>query len=330
MRLLCTLCLLALISCQSKTQNSESITAIDLPVFQPDQITKANRSPLYFTEDMGRTWQDARSKLPAHMQVTFLVPIGDEMLIATDNVGLWKSSKQLTEWKDIGMNLPGRKINAVLVDGDFIYVGVYRKGVYRSDDLGTSWQELNEGISDLKVQALFTFAGNIYVGTDSGIDQLDVSKNQWLTLFKGPQILNIEGMEDKMIAGTSQGTLLSKDQGSTWNWIHREGAVHYTRLIDGVIIELQINGALHYSENWGESWQRMEYGPTGGSYVYEVSKGPQGDWMMSNNYGIHYTTDLSSAWQLIFPTENAAFFDFLQVGDRIYGGTRAWDEYRGR
>ncbi|MEO1436635.1 MAG: hypothetical protein AAFV80_13940, partial [Bacteroidota bacterium] len=46
--------------------------------------------------------------------------------------------------------------------------------------------------------------------------------------------------------------------------------------------------------------------------------------------GIHLSKDKGETWNLVFHTEDMAFFDLLVNGDVIHGSIREWDEYHGR
>ncbi|MEM8901064.1 MAG: hypothetical protein AAGC85_23340, partial [Bacteroidota bacterium] len=222
-----------------------------------------------------------------------------------------------------------KKLNALYVDEDDIYVGVYREGLYRSSDEGQTWTSLNLDLPNLNVQAVHVYQNRVFVGTDLGIYQLNAEESYWEAAIIGPQILSIYDYQEKLIAGTSQGSLLSSDIGKSWKWIRQEGAVHYTHNIDQRIYELALNGDLMYSDDFGESWTETFYEPRSGSYVYEVAQVGEA-LVMSNNYGIHISEDHGVNWNLTYPTEEMGFFDFLVIGKQIYGGTRPWDEYRKR
>ena len=83
------------------------------------------------------------------------------------------------------------------------------------------------------------------------------------------------------------------------------------------------------SHDQGQSWVKADYGPQKNSYAYDVTA-IGSEMILSNNYGIHLSLDQGHSWRLIYPMEDMAFFEFLTIGDRMYGGTRRWDEYRGR
>lgn len=315
-----------LLSCQpiSKEQTSVPVVNVSSP-----ENKETIRKPLLISSDFGRSWQNVSGNLPDDIQASFLEPKGEEIVMATDNLGLWLSGQNRTTWKEIGQGLPAKKINALYVSGEEIYVGVYREGIYRSFDEGQTWTSLNFDLPNLSVQAINVYKDRVFVGTDLGIYQLNAEERYWEAAIIGPQVLSIYDFDDKLIAGSSQGSLLSSDGGKSWKWIRQEGAIHYTHNIGKRIYELVLNGDLMYSDDWGESWTETFYEPRSGSYVYEIAQVGE-ILVMSNNYGIHISEDHGVTWTQTYPTEEMGFIDFLVIGEQIYGGTRAWDEYRKR
>lgn len=287
------------------------------------------RAPLLVSKDFGKTWESATDNLPTEIQVSFLEPIGNEIVLASDNMGIFLSTKNKINWSSIGDKLPSRKINALHVSADKIYAGVYRQGIYQTTDEGKIWKSLNYNLQNLKVQSIFNLDEQLFVGTDEGLFTLLDGTEKWEATGVRAQVLSIYAYDNKLVVGTSQGTLMSQDKGGSWEWLRKQGAIHYTRNIGSRIIELALNGDLVHSDDWGKTWTNTSYGPRKGSYVYEIIE--IGDYqLMSNNYGIHRSDDNGEEWEHIFATESIAFFDLIAIGDRVYGGTRAWDEYRKR
>jgi len=317
--------------CSHSSPSPNSPTA-DSPDPTPADFTSeapTERFPLLVSRDEGSSWQNDSFDLPQDLEVSFLEPMGDEIALATDNRGLFISQNNRTEWKAISEQLPGTKINALHISGQSIYVGVYRQGIFRTDDQGTTWTSLNYDLNEPNVQAILQLEDQLLIGTDFGAFYLPENEISWQpTSLKG-QILSIYARGDKLVAGTSQGTALSEDGGEQWKWIRQEGAVHYTHPLGDRIVELVLNGELVVSDDWGEHWREMEFGPREWSYVYEIVE-IAGVQLCSNNYGIHRSRDGGETWELAYPTESLAFFDLMVMGDVVYGGTRTWDEYRKR
>ncbi|WP_306643934.1 hypothetical protein [Sanyastnella coralliicola] len=300
------------------------------PLFErghEDKVT--DRYPLMVSYDFGETWESASGDLPPAMQVSFLEPKGLELVLASDNMGVFISSQNKSTWKAIGNNLPNQKINALTVVGDEIYVGVYQSGIFRTTDDGQTWEALNFDLPNLNVLSILQIDQQLIAGTDAGIYTLDAHTESWKRTNAQSQTLSLYEFDNILIAGTSQGTLISTNGGMHWEWIRQEGSVHYTHNIGKRIVELALNGDLVYSDDWGASWTKTQYEPRASAYVYEIIE--CGDFqLLSNNYGIHRSTDYGATWELIFKTESMVFLDLIPIENEIYGGTRIWDEFRNR
>ncbi len=324
------LLILVQIGCTNQATTKEVLpeesTVSPLAVHKDDVDT---RSPLLVSNDFGQTWNNASQGLPSEIQVSFMERKGNEMVIATDNAALFISSENRSQWNQIGKDLPNKKINALHISGETIFVGVYRKGIYKSIDNGVSWKSLNFDLSNLSVQTIWAFEGQLFVGTDEGISKYLEKERSWKTLSITAQVLSIYSNEGKLVAGTSRGTAISFDKGESWNWIRKEGAVHYTHHVGKRIVELGLNGDLYFSDDWGNNWIASQYQPRAGSYIYELVK-IGSHYIMSNNYGIHRSSNEGKNWNLIYASESMGFFDLLVIDNKIYGGTRTWDEYRKR
>lgn len=317
-----------LFSCNSTENNQGEIESNVLyPLAQISEQTK--RFPLLISDDFGETWESATEDLPEEIEVSFIEKKGNELVLASDNMGIFISSENKSKWKSIGDQLPDKKINAMHISGEWIYVGLYRQGLYQSNNEGLTWESLNYNLKNLNVQSILNIDKQLLVGTDDGIFMLNHNTNLWKETDIKSQVLSIYQYNGTLVAGTSLGTVISKDKGDRWEWIRKEGSVHYTHNIGKRVIELVLNGDVVYTDDWGANWTQTQYEPRTGSYVYEIIE--NGDYqLLSNNYGIHRSTDKGKTWQHIFKTETMAFFDLISNGDEIYGGTRTWDEYRKR
>lgn len=289
----------------------------------------APRSPLVISKDFGKTWEDVSQNLPLELEVSFLEWKGKKIVLASDNLGLFLSNEDRSEWTQIGAALPSSKINALHVAGDVIFAGAYRTGIFKSKDEGTTWQSLNYDLPNLSVQAIWQSKNQLWVGTDEGIFSLAANTTSWKGTSINAQTLSLYEESKTLVAGTSLGTAILKDGAGTWDWVREEGAVHYTHSIGNTIVELHLGGDVYFSDDWGENWSQWLYQPREKSYVYEVVKAGK-YLLMSNNYGIHRSSDKGENWSLVYANEQMGFFDFLVDGDQVYGGTRNWDEYRSR
>jgi len=315
---------------RTNTTTEQTNTNTTTPIKEAKKEQSLELAPVLLSKDFGKTWKSVSQGLPTDTKVSFMEFKGEEIVMASDNQGVFLSTNQRSQWKQIGEKLPGKKINALHVVDNTIYVGVYKNGIYKTDNEGENWQTLNVSLPSMSVQAIWQMGDQLYVGTDDGLFMLPKGKKTWQTKSIKAQVLSIYDYQGVLVAGTSQGSAISRDQGQTWTWVRQEGAVHYTHNIGQRMVEFNIDGDLYYSDDWGQTWTETVYEPRArNSYIYEMV--PVGNFLlMSNNYGIHRSTNQGVAWEHNLKTEKLAFFDFLVLGNEVYGGTRLWDEYRGR
>ncbi|MEQ6118312.1 hypothetical protein [Reichenbachiella sp. MALMAid0571] len=312
-----------LVSCTGVTNNSST----DERVKKKEFITiDEPRSPVYFTDDQGISWNWPGFELPPTAQVSFIQKLENEIIVATDNMGLFISEHNLTDWYQVSNSLPDEKINALYLSGNTIFVGVYNQGIFESNDRGVTWNSLNYDLTNLRVRAIVKLNHQLFVGTDDGIFKFNHEQKTWSHLFKSVQANSFNVYKGNIVAGTNFGVLLSSQSGEKWNWIHELGAVNNTAILDGKIAIMYFSGDVYMSNEWG-SWFKLNYSPRELSYVYEMEQ-VDNSIIMSNNYGIHQSFDDGKSWKHILKTEDMAFMDFIVIENTIYGGTKSWNESR--
>ncbi len=103
---------LSLICCNSTStteiSNDEAVGA-KLNTAFVDTSKVHNRAPLMISRDYGATWASASGNLPQEIQVSFLQPKGNEIVLASDNMGIFMSTGTKSNWKSIGDQLPNKK-----------------------------------------------------------------------------------------------------------------------------------------------------------------------------------------------------------------------------
>ncbi|MEM6298480.1 MAG: hypothetical protein AAF740_07320 [Bacteroidota bacterium] len=321
--------LLVVTQCLFGCQERKNLAMLDL-IPSSDQTEEIKeRFPILVSEDYGETWKPITKELPADMQASFVEQKENKLVLATDNLTLFMSMADQSKWVSIGDHLPNKKINALHVSGKNIYVGVYRRGIFVTKDEGMTWKPLNYDLQSLDVQSILKLEEQLFIGTDEGVFILEDNMKSWKKTKLDAQVVSLYSYNKRIVARTNQGTSISNNSGENWNWIRQEGAVHYTHNIEERIIELLLNGDVVYSDDWGESWKQTYYEPRAESYVYEIVEAGTYQ-LMSNNYGILRSSDKGVTWEHIFKTESLVFFDLITIGDKVYGVTRSWDEYRKR
>jgi photosystem II stability/assembly factor-like uncharacterized protein len=284
-------------------------------------ISNSSKNILYQSDDLGLNWKAIPSNLPTAVQSFIIKPFGKQLLLSTENQGLYLSDQEKTAWQRIGHMLPNPKINAIDIKGNTIVVSVFQSGVYLSTNGGQLWQSLNQGLTDLNVMCVLFDEESLLVGTDSGIFKFDLVDNIWQKVFEHNQIVSLNKANGKIIAGSTGGILMSEDNGINWNWIHQKGAIHNTAILNDRIFGMYISNDLYVSDDWGKNWTLAAYNPKEGSYIYDVTyKDPY--YFACNNHGIHRSADHGKTWEFIHPKKEFLFFDFAVDGDIIFASTR--------
>ena len=316
----------ATLSCSSPAENNDQQ---EIKSTVRNTIPEANiRFPVYYSINSGETWTPGSSGLPNEIEGSFLREFGVELILATDNLGLFMTTSNKSEWVAIGESLPGKKINALHVYNGAIYVGVYGHGVYVSTDSGQLWSNINHNLPDRRIQALYVSDQVMLAGTDTGLFSFNKTDKKWELIYGNVQVVSISQTGNVFAAGTNQGTIISTDDGSTWEWTHRAGAVHYTYFVGNQLFEFNINSNLYFSNDMGNTWNEANYAPKTGSYVYALCNAGN-HLILSNNYGIHRSMDGGENWKLVYPEERYGMFDLINIDEVIYGTSRTWLERRG-
>ena len=231
------------------------------------------------------------------------------------------SNQSKIEWEEIGQLLPKTKVNALDVEDGQILVSLFRKGVYISNNEGQLWQSLNDGLEDLNTMCVLLLGNELLTGTDSGLFKFNTKQRTWTKVFEGQQVVSLQQADNKIIAGTTAGILLSIDKGNSWEWIHQEGALHNTAILNGRIFGLYISNDIYVSDDWGATWTLGQYDPKIGSYIYDVTY-VEPYYLMTNNHGVHRSTDHGKTWDFIYPNKEFLFFDFAVDEGIIFASTR--------
>jgi hypothetical protein len=248
--------------------------------------------------------------------------VGNEIVLATDNAGLFVTQNKMTSWKDISQGLMTKKINTLFVDGDEIYVGLYHEGVSMRKLKDGYWNAYNANLPNRNIRAIVKVKDELVVGTDMGIFKSEGHMSSWNGKHLGEQCSSLNLIGNKIIAGTVKGVLMSIDGGETWKYVHKRGAIHNTTVEEKNIYAMYTSGDVFVSDTSGRRWREIIYSPREGSYVYDVAD-LNGQVFMSNHHGVLFSKNKGRDWQLVSPEERFVFMDFLVVGDKVYGCTRS-------
>ena len=302
----------------SSCSNSSSKTHSP-PLLSKIETSTKKRNSLYTSIDGGQTWVSSGNDLPSDLDVNCIERVGLELIIGTEQNGLFMSEGDRSSWKLLGENLPSKKIKNIEVIDEQNIIVTFSNGIFTTLDFGRSWIDMTYNLKDENVMDVLLFGENIFAGADNGIYELH-NKN-WRPVYQGQQVSCLKHLNGKLFAGTVKGLLQSNDDGTNWELTQTEGAIHNIVIVNWKILLMYINGDVYTSTDIGETWQKALYHQNHSSYVYEATA-IGNSMLMSNNYGVHQSIDDGLTWQLIYNQRDEFFSDFLVVPNLIYGVTR--------
>lgn len=316
--ILALLSILFFLNCTSKQSDTEvSSNSAEL------DLQKPTRALFLKSKDKGETWQIPNEGLPEDVQTVMINHFKDNLLLATENYGIFAFDLNFDKWTTLPLPpFTPSNIRFLHNDGENIYAALYKRGVMVSSDFGDTWTKRNDDLSDLSVTTIVTVDSTVYLGTDSGIYKGYNPSFLWDKVFEGPQIvsLNLDAKQEKIIAGTAKGVLLSDDEGASWNWILKEMSMHSTVVIDDVIFAMAIADGLHRSEDFGATWKNVDMDFPNSAYVFDVS--PTKDILAASHHeGLYHSRDGGFRWELVYPTPVERIRDLVAVDGVLYGGT---------
>ena len=193
--------------------------------------------------------------------------------------GVHISSDLGNSWTKIGLN--GRGITDISYLNQKLYVSTYysvtgENGFFKSADGGKTWKHYGNNFSASSVLAtknsvvLGTFSHGLWISKDEGVTWIQKIGDGYF----GPQITEISGYDNTVIASTSLQTFISTDYGDTWVEILqlKNLKIKYIEVYRNVILVGNSNSTgLYRSTDFGKAWEKVaNWGnsPTGAIKYY--------------------------------------------------------------
>jgi photosystem II stability/assembly factor-like uncharacterized protein len=279
------------------------------------------RHAVYTSADYGLSWQPFSDGLPDQLEATCLTHIGPELVLATENGGLFMTTDHRKTWKDISNGLATKNINTLYVSGDEIYIGLHGEGITMWKLKSPYWNSFNNNLSNHNVLAIVKLKEELVIGTEMGIFKSSGHIGTWTGKYIGEPISSLAVKGDTLFAGTVSGILRSRDGGESWKNIYKGGAVHTLRIIGNRLYVLYEKGDLITSDNFGYTWTTLPYAPNPHATLFSLIE-TDDNYLMSNPGGIFRSKNGGQDWTLIYPDQHEWFADLTAVDHLVFGATR--------
>jgi len=320
--ILIALALFICCSCkQHAVEKSEAIVSASKDSLSGQSHDSIPSVAVYSSADFGLSWQPMVTGLPNNLQPTCIEKLGQELILATANEGLFITENNRTAWKNIGSGLATKKINTLYINGDEVYIGLFHEGVTMWKLKSSYWNSYNNNLPNRNVLAIVKVKDELVIGTDMGIFKSSGHIQTWMGKHIGEQAVSLQAKGDTIFAGTVKGVLMSKDGGENWMYVHKGGVIHAITIVDNMIYAFYTSGDVVMSNNWGSRWEEINYTPREQSYIQNMIQ-VDDNFLMCNKYGVLRSKNGGMAWKLIYPTEGFEMVDFTEEEHVVFGAAR--------
>ena len=211
----------------------------------------------YVSTDNGSSWTKVDSGLPSFFLSTAFAQGGGYLYMAGDGNGVYRSADQGVSWTQVYNMEFDNQVNAIAVDGSYVYVAT-ENDVEVSPDGGNTWH-----LSYIQTFDLLSAAVNnskLYVGSYYGyppnLSMSPDSGKTWIELDTGLPMNNTDvfGMAfagTDIFLATNSGIYLSKDEGA--HWVPSDSGLNGTPIITCMFIN---NGIVYAGADTPAVWQQ--------------------------------------------------------------------------
>jgi hypothetical protein len=171
---------------------------------------------VFVSKDSSASWTSMGLGLPP---VNCLAVLDSLIFAGTWGGGVMLSSDGGQHWRAVNTGLNPDYVWSFLVMGKDLYTSIQGDGVFLFDRAGQSWAPRNLGLQTT-VTSLAAIDSTLFASSE-GVFRSDDHGQSWTMLDTGPPpwqklVWTLAAEGKSIVAGTSEGMLVSRDAGSTW------------------------------------------------------------------------------------------------------------------
>ena len=231
----------------------------------------------------------------------------------------------MCQWVQMSNGLPSdKRINAITVLGNNIFVAPKVSNVFVSSNNGSNWSStsLNVRIISFTLLGNTIFAGAVDATNNCGVYLSSNNGVNWIRTSLHDTIASLATLGNNVFAGTyGRGLFTSTNNGASWTQNAFNGQMIPSLAVSGnnIYAGTYLNG-LYYSTNNGSNWIQTSL-----NNLYIFSLGVNGDNILTGtNNGLFITTNHGTNWT---QTNSYYAISFAFSGNTILLGTEYHPSY---
>jgi photosystem II stability/assembly factor-like uncharacterized protein len=304
------------------------ISIISFAVSDSIIIAGTEFAGLFRSNDHGITWVN-NDFLNSNF-VYALTVSGINIYAGTYGGGVFLSTNDGKNWKQINKGLTNTCIFSLAASGSNIFAGTYYDGLFISTDSGSNWTQSNNGLTSSMVNSMIVSGNNLFAGTKGeGVFRSANNGASWTTVnngftnpFRSVNVLAASG--SILLAGTfGEGIFRSTDNGEVWAQSDLISETVNALAVSGPNLFAGTYGGVFRSTNGGLHWTKMSSGiPAPSSVIFLAVSGTNLFAVIDASSEIYRSTDNGSSWiQADNGLSGAYVLSLAVAGTDIFAGT---------
>lgn len=269
--------------------DDSDVFSIHVDASLPSRVFASACSGIYCSRNRAISWTKLARPRDASYRTYQIAqhPTRSNVLFAGTTQGLVKSTDGGITWRKLSAYAT-RWIAFDPARPNRIYTATDEVGLFRSDDLGESLQPINEGFCNRHVFSVGALGSTLYATSASGFGgslfrQINPGEPWEIvgsgSLWRAQQILKVLPINPThLYLLTSQGLLLSSDDGRSWNNIGPSSGAKLTAVLAQSFetrLLVSSDKGIYYSDNDGVNWQAAHMSTAVSSIRSLSSMGPR-------------------------------------------------------
>ena len=239
-----------------------------LTVVQNYLFAMTQNMGLYYSSDIGNSWNSANTGLGNNIPMSDIVISQNKAYLATQGGGIFVSDFPTFSWKSFNSGLNNFNVYSLCLTTKGLIAGCENGYMYRYSTATNSWTDISKSNIKNSVWTIFNDGTKVYIGTDNG--GVFVSTNEgdsWIDIANGNINLSVQSITtsgNNIYIGTAGGgVFFSSNMGTDWGVKNNQlgsGSVYSLFFAGDTLLASSDQNGVFFSTDSGNQWNDFNAG----------------------------------------------------------------------